>query len=262
MNERMTLTIADRVAHLELARPGSRNAMDPLFVTELDAALDAIDADGQVRSLLVTGQGPSFSVGGDLAYFVGRPDTHEADFGWMVDNWHACLKRLGAVPYPVVVAVHGGTAGGGLGFVYTADYVIAAENTRFAAGFADIGLSGDAGTSWYLPRLVGHRRAQAMLLDNLAIDAATALDWGLVTRVVPDDELAGVARATAERFAKRSATAFSRAKRLLLESSVNDQRQQLDAEAVAIKESAVRSDIVTGLSAFMAKQRPEFTDPY
>lgn len=259
---RLRLTVVDRVAHLELARPQSRNAMDPAFVNEMVAALDAIEADGAARALLITAQGPSFCVGGDLKYFVARPESHAEDFGWMVDNWHQFLGRLAQVQFPVIAAVHGGTAGGGLGFVWCADHVIAAESTRMAGGFADIGLSGDGGASWHLPRLVGLRRAQSMLLDNEMIDARQALDWGIINHVVPDAELEASAWEAARRFAKRSATAFSRAKSLLLESSTNGYLQHLEAEARAIHECAAESDVKTGILAFAARQPAVFTDPY
>lgn len=254
--------MTDRIAHLELIRPEARNAMDPTFVEHFGAAVDEVSANGAVRTLLITAQGPSFCVGGDLDYFSAHVDQHAETLSWMVDHWHEVLGRLFALDIPVVTAVQGGTAGGGLGPVWCADHVIAAQGTRMAGGFADIGLSGDGGASWHLPRYVGLRRAQAMILDNLAIDADTALEWGIVNAVVPEAELAEAAWSTAERFSRRSATAFRHAKRLLAESSTNGYVEHLRAEARAIHACAAEKDSFRGISAFLAKERPVFTDPY
>lgn len=260
--DRVTLTIQDRIAHLELTRPTSRNAMDPDFVRDFGVAVERAASEDEVRTLLITARGPSFCVGGDLAYFSSRPDSLESDLGRMVDHWHEVLARLAVLDLPVVTAVQGGTAGGGLGLVWCADHVIAAEDTRMAGGFADIGLSGDGGASWHLPRYVGLRRAQAMILDNLPIDAATALDWGIVNDVVPGSELPEAAWAAARRLSRRSATAFSQAKRLLAVSSTNGYVHHLRAEAEAIHACAASPDSAEGIQAFLDKRDADFTDPY
>ncbi|GAA1365132.1 enoyl-CoA hydratase-related protein [Arthrobacter rhombi] len=262
IGDRVTLAIANGIAHLELSRPVARNAMDPTFVEEFGATIDRVAADSSVRTLLITAQGPSFCVGGDLKHFAANTDRHEEILCWMVDHWHEVLGRLSALDIPVVTAVQGGTAGGGLGPVWCADYVIAAESTRMAGGFADIGLSGDGGASWHLPRYVGLRRAQAMILDNLPIDAATALEWGIVNAVVPDVELVDAAWAAARRFSRRSATAFSQAKRLLAASSTNGYLEHLQAEAEAIHTCAAAADSAEGIMSFLAKEQPTFTDGY
>ena len=259
--ERLTLRICERIAHIQLSRPEAHNAMDPAFVNEFSSAIDVVEAEQSVRTVLISALGPSFCVGGDLAYFSSRPTHLTDDLKWMVDHWHKLLPRLAALPFPVIAAIQGGTAGGGLGPVWCADYVIAAESTVLAGGFADIGLSGDGGASWHLPRYVGLRRAQAFILDNERVDASKALEWGLVNRVVPDNELGEIAWETARRFSQRSATAFAHAKRLLLESSTNDYVEHLQAEALAIHDCAERQDVRTGIQAFAAGTKPEFTDP-
>lgn len=262
VGRRVTLTVSERIAHLELTRPSAHNAMDPDFVRDVGQAVDRAAGEEGVRTLLITARGPSFCVGGDLSYFSSRPDSLEADLGWMVDHWHEVLARLARLDLPVVTAVHGGTAGGGLGFVWCADHVIAAEDTRMAGGFADIGLSGDGGASWHLPRYVGLRRAQAMILDNVPIDASTALDWGIVNRVVPAAALLEEAWETARRFSRRSATAFSQAKRLLAVSSTNGYVDQLRAEAEAIHACAASPDAAEGIRAFLEKRGADFADNY
>jgi enoyl-CoA hydratase/carnithine racemase len=259
---RVTLTVTEQIAHLELSRPAARNAMDPDFVRDFGDALGRAVDRQDVRTLLITAQGPSFCVGGDLSFFTSRPDSLESDLGWMVDHWHEVLGRFASIDIPVVTAVHGGTAGGGLGLVWCADHVIAAEDTRMAAGFADIGLSGDGGASWYLPRLVGHRRAQAMILDNVPVDAPTALDWGIVHSVVPREDLVDEAWTAARRFARRSARAFRHAKHLLRESSTHGLVEHLEAEAEAIHACAGSVDPAEGISSFVEKRTAVFTEPY
>src|SRR5882757_1996052 len=103
--ERVQLTISGPVAHLELARPDQRNAIDAAMVEAIADAVDTIETDQNIRSLLISGRGPSFCVGGDLKYFVGRLDTLEDEFRHMIGLWHATLPRLAAFPFPVVTAI-------------------------------------------------------------------------------------------------------------------------------------------------------------
>lgn len=107
----------------------------------------------------------------------------------MTSPFHEAFRILSRIDAPIVTAAHGAVAGGGLGYVYAADLVVAAEGTKFVTGFADLGLSGDGGGTWHLPRLIGARRAAEVYLRNTPITAADALRWGMVNAVVPADEL-------------------------------------------------------------------------
>jgi 2-(1,2-epoxy-1,2-dihydrophenyl)acetyl-CoA isomerase len=158
----------------------------------------------------------------------------------------------------VLVAAHGAAAGGGLGLLWCADVVIAADDLRIATGFVHLALSGDGGSSWHLPRLVGLRRAQELIMGGRVLDAAEALDWGLVTRVVPAAELVEQALAQARALAAGPTYAIGRMKRLLLESSGHGYAEQLAAERDAIVDCARTGDAREGLAAFAARRPPRF----
>jgi enoyl-CoA hydratase/carnithine racemase len=158
-----------------------------------------------------------------------------------------------------VVAARGAVAGGGLGLLWCADLAIAADDLRIASGFVHLALSGDGGSSWHLPRLVGLRRAQELILGGRVLDAAEALDWGLVTRVVPVAELEDAALEQARAWASGPTYALGRMKRLLLESSVNAYPAQLAAERAAIVDCGGTEDAREGVSAFTARRAPTFT---
>ncbi|WP_158461429.1 enoyl-CoA hydratase/isomerase family protein [Rhodococcus opacus] len=257
---RCTVTVDDGVAHLRLTRPDARNAIDLAMVEALAEAAETIASHDKARSLLISGEGPAFCVGGDLKYFTEHLDTLTDEFRTMVTLWHRTLPLLDELPFPVVTAVHGGTAGGGLGLVWCADHVVAAESTKIATGFAEIGLSGDGGSSWHLPRLVGMRRAKEMILENRALDANTALEWGLVNRVVPNDKLLNTALEQARRFANGSITATRQMKRLLAATMSSTHREQLTAELEAMLVCGAAHDSRVGIRSFVDRTRATFTD--
>lgn len=255
---RVALSIAEGVAHLRLSRPDARNAIDPRWVREFDAAIDAAGRAPGVRAVLISAAGAAFSVGGDLRHFAGRLDRLPDELGTMIGGYHAALTRLATLPVPVVCAVQGAAAGGGLGLLWCADTVLAADDARLAAGFAALGLSGDGGSSWFLPRLVGMPRAREMILENRVLSAAEALEWGLVSRVVPLDRLEGEALGTAARIAAGPTVAYGEMRRLLLRSFAVDLPDQLDAERQAIMRCGATADAREGIAAFLERRPPSF----
>jgi 2-(1,2-epoxy-1,2-dihydrophenyl)acetyl-CoA isomerase len=158
-----------------------------------------------------------------------------------------------------VTAAHGVVAGGGLAYVYAGDIVIAAEGTRFVTAFAALGLSGDGGGTWHLPRLIGPRRAAEALLRNRPIEAPEALEWGLINEIVPADELRARATALATEFAHGPTRAFGRLRALVRDAWNNDLSAQLWAEIEALKATAATPDAQNAIASFVAKQKPHFT---
>jgi 2-(1,2-epoxy-1,2-dihydrophenyl)acetyl-CoA isomerase len=149
-------------------------------------------------------------------------------------------------------------AGGGLGLIYVADIVLAAEGTRFATGFAGLGVSGDGGSSWFLPRLVGARRAAELYFGQRVLDADEALEWGLITRIVPPHDLAAAAEAAARQLAAGPTRAFGEIRTLLRGSGQASLDDQLQAETAALARTAATRDATHGIESFMAKSRPDF----
>ncbi|HEX6390759.1 MAG TPA: enoyl-CoA hydratase/isomerase family protein, partial [Solirubrobacteraceae bacterium] len=162
----VTLEIADDVATIRLARPEARNAIDPQFVADLRDAIKAASAPGAARAILVLAEGETFTVGGDLDHFTANAHRLGDELAAMIEPFHEALGDLAEAPVPVVCGARGAAAGGGLGLLWAADVVVAGEDLKVATGFARIALTGDGGWSYYLPRLVGIRRAQELVLEN------------------------------------------------------------------------------------------------
>lgn len=258
MSDRVRVEITDGLAELRMVRSEGRNGIDMAMVRGLDESLAAVEDDPGMRSLLVTAEGPAFTVGGDLGHLREHAARLPAELDAMIGIYHDVLGRLSRLPVPVTVAARGAVAGGGLGLLWCADVVVAADDLRIATGFVHLALSGDGGSSWHLPRLVGLRRAQELILGGRVLEASEALDWGLVTRVVPGDELEERAHEQARAFADAPTVALAEMKRLLLDSSTREYPAQLAAERAAIVRCADTEDAQEGLTAFAARRRPSF----
>jgi 2-(1,2-epoxy-1,2-dihydrophenyl)acetyl-CoA isomerase len=258
--ETIDYCVSDGLATMCLNRPEHRNAIDQRMATESLVVARRIADDPSIRAVLICGNGPSFSVGGDIDSF---PKDTSVPFGdllvRMTTPFHEALRTLNNIDAPIVTAAHGAVAGGGLGFVYAADLVLAAEGTRFVTAFAALGLSGDGGGTWQLPRLIGARRAAQAYLRNTPISAAEAQQWGLINEIVPAEQLRTRARALASELAHGPTRAFARMRALLRDSWHNDLPTQLRLEVDALEATADTADAAEGLAAFRAKRTPCFT---
>ena len=247
------------VATIQLNRPEAGNTFDLTLVEDFYEACGRAADDPAVRAVLLCGAGRSLSAGGDLAMFDGL-DQGELPrrLRQTIDLYHLALDRLTRIDAPVVCAVRGAAAGGGLGLLHAADVVVAAQDSKFALGYAALGLPSDGGNTWFLPRLVGLRRAQQLMLLNRVLTAPEALDWGLVTELVPAAEVADRARQLAQQLAAGPTQAFGRMKRLLRDSWTTGLPAQLSAETEQMAEAGASDDAAEGIAAFMAKRRPAF----
>lgn len=257
---RVALSIEDQIARLQLVRGEEGNAIDPAMVDALAAAVDEIEqaASGEVRAILIDADGPAFTVGGDLKFFAKHRDQLAEQLAGMIPPFHSALFRLASQPAPVVCAVQGPIAGGGLGLAWCSDIVLAAPEAKFACGFHKLSLSGDGGSSWFLLRLVGLRRAQEMYLGGRVLDADEALDWGLITEIVEANRLQARSLELAERFAAGPPLAFAHMRALLRSSSETGLEQQLARECEALLECGSSADAVEGVSAFVERRPPHF----
>jgi 2-(1,2-epoxy-1,2-dihydrophenyl)acetyl-CoA isomerase len=252
--------IHDALATVCLNRPDERNAIDMRVAEETLEVARRIAADDSIRAVLICGNGPALSVGGDIDYFLARSgERFGALLAQMTTPFHEAFRVLSRIDAPIVTAAHGAVAGGGLGYVYAADLVIAAEDTKFVTAFAALGLSGDGGGTWHLPRLIGARRAAEAYLRNRPISAVEALEWGLVNELVPPGEQRGRAEAVARELANGPARGFARMRALLRDSLHNDLSAQLLAETEALRETGDTADAARAINDFAAKRRVEFT---
>jgi 2-(1,2-epoxy-1,2-dihydrophenyl)acetyl-CoA isomerase len=254
----VTIQIKDGVAHLRLSDAEHHNRIGPPFVAALADAAAECDGHSDVRAVLISAAGPSFSVGGDLDYLGERAERMAEELDVMIGLYHATLTQLAALPVPVVCAVQGGAAGGGLGLIWCADVVLAASDLKLTTGFANLGLSGDGGSSWALPRLVGARRARQLLMSPRVVGADEALDWGLVDRVVQLDDLRAEAEAEALRLAAGPTVAFGHLKRLLRTSWETSWPDQLAAERAAMVDCGGTADAREGVRSFIERRSPNF----
>lgn len=245
------------LARITLSRPDAGNAIGVEFVDDLLAACERVAGDAGVRAVLIDSQGKNFCVGGDINAFAAIADPG-AYIEELAGRLHEGIEALVTLPVPVVVAVRGAAAGAGLSLAAAGDIVIAAESATFTLAYSGIGLTSDGGATWTLPRLIGLRRTQEMAFLNRRLSAAEAEDWGLITRVVPDEALDAEALAVAARLAEGPTQAFGGIKRLLGQSHNADLHEQLAAEAKAIGAALSTRDAQGAVRAFLAREKPVF----
>lgn len=240
----LVITTENAVAVWTINRPHIGNAIsDKEFVTAFETAVDEANRDTSVRAVILTGEGKIFSAGGNVKEMADRQgmfglDPLDQRYAY-VDGIQRLPRALARLEIPVIAAVNGAAIGAGCDLAAMCDIRIASEWASFAESFVQIGLvPGDGGT-WFLQRAVGYERAAEMTLTGDRIDAATALAWGLVSRVVPHDELIGAAKDLAARIAKNPSHALRMAKRLLQESRSGQMESTL-AMAAAMQPLAHR----------------------
>ncbi|PIF20183.1 MULTISPECIES: enoyl-CoA hydratase/isomerase family protein [unclassified Acidovorax] len=243
------------VATLRFNRPEALNAIDVPMANAFLAAVQSIAADPGVRAVVLRGNGRGFMAGGDLATLRADPVQGAID---ILTPLNAALQLLAQMNAPVIAQVHGAAAGAGLSLVLMADYVIAAEGTRFNLAYINLGTSCDVGASWALPRIVGVRQALEIALLGEAFTADNALRLGLVNRVVPGAELDSATTALAQRLASGPTLAYGAMKRLMRASMEHTLPEQLAAEKGAFVHCAGTEDFRAGVEAFHQRQSPQF----
>ncbi|MGQ0837555.1 enoyl-CoA hydratase/isomerase family protein [Actinokineospora sp.] len=249
----------DGVAHLRLNRPEAANGMDVPFLRALYDAIMTAHGQAGLRVLVLTGEGPHFCAGGDVKTFLGKgealPDYLREATAWLQN----VAQGLLALRAPVIAAVQGFAAGGGgFGLVCASDIVIAAASAKFMSGAARAGMAPDAGSSVTLAQIVGVRKAMEIFLENPTLTAAEAERIGLVTRVVPDDQLREAAFAAARKLAAGAPLALGATKRLVWSGLGNRVEAQLPEEARTVAELSGTADAREGLAAVIERRKPTF----
>jgi len=242
---------------LTLNRPQKLNAFDAAMHAALAAALDEAAGDADCRAVLLAGAGRAFCSGQDLAEpGLTGPD---ADLGAVIErSWNELVRRLRALPKPIVCAVQGTAAGAGASIAFASDITLAAEDARFVQAFVRIGLIPDSGATWVLPRLVGPARARALAMLGEPITGADAADWGLIWRAVPAATLMQEAHTLCGRLARLPAEALAATKRALEDAATNTCDAQLALERDLQAALGRSADYAEGVAAFQQKRAPRF----
>ena len=259
----VSFEVRGRVGILTLNRPAALNALHLGIIDEIRAVLRTARDDAAVRAVVITGAGRGFCAGADLS----APDTsNSTSMGETVsDNmdshFNPVVHDIDAFPKPVIAAVNGVAAGGGVGVALAADIVIAAESASFIQVFAPrLGIIPDMGSTWYLTHLLGRARARALALTGEALPARRAEAWGLIWKCVPDDALMAEAMDTAERVAAVSSVAARMTMQALDAAMNNGLAEQLDLERYMQARMANRPAFREGIKAFAEKREPDFSD--
>lgn len=254
--ENIEFDITDAIARITLNRPDKLNSFTGAMHVEVASAMDKVEASG-ARVLVLTGNGRGFCAGQDLS--ERRGNSENIDLGETVDKFYGPLvRRLRALPIPVVVGVNGVAAGAGANVALAGDIVIAARSASFIQAFCRLGLIPDTGGTYVLPRLVGHARAMGLAMLGDKLSAEQAQQWGLIWECVDDDALAARLNDLAQHFSQAPTKGLAYTKRALNQSLGNTLDQQLDLERDMMRELGHSYDYREGVAAFMEKRQPVF----
>jgi 2-(1,2-epoxy-1,2-dihydrophenyl)acetyl-CoA isomerase len=246
------------IARITLNRPDAANGLDSLMASELKQAAQQCDGDPELKVVILTAQGRFFCAGGDLKEMLSHGDEIGAAAQALADDFHAAISMLSRMHATLIIAVNGVAAGGGFSLALIGDLVLAAESANFTMAYTRAGLCPDGASSHFLPRLVGLRKAQELMLCNPTLDAREACTLGLITQVVADQDLSAETDRLANEFASGARLSVAYARKLLLASPGNDLEAQMALEGQLLAQCAASPDGREGIQAFVDKRKPGF----
>ena len=260
-----TLLTSDQgaVRIITFNRPDLLNPLDVESGSELIKALDMAEKSQKIRALVLTGKGKAFSAGGNVRLMAQglsqgiRPSNFFREVAVLLNQSILALRKL---PKPVVCAMNGVAAGGGIGWALACDLVVAAENSVFDPGYVRIALTPDGGTSTFITRLIGLKRASEFFLLGKPMNAAKALELGVINQTAKPDKVLETALALAQKLAQGPAEALAQTKRLLNQANLDDLAERLEDERKTIEHQADQPDFKEGITAFFEKRKPIFKD--
>lgn len=257
-DKHMTLDVSNGVGVITLNRPDEGNPVVHGMVEELLDKAIICDEDPAIKVVILTGSGRMFCVGGGLKDFAQQGDNITRHLKLVTQLFHGAISKFNRMAPPVIAAINGVAAGGGLSLALTTDLALAAESAKFTMAYTNAGLAPDGSSTFYLARMVGMRRAKEMALLNTVLSAEQALDWGLVNKVIPDKDLMTATMEIALKLAEGSGPAYGETKRLILAGATESLEAQMELEARAISSLAGSPDGREGVAAFIDKRKPEF----
>jgi 2-(1,2-epoxy-1,2-dihydrophenyl)acetyl-CoA isomerase len=261
-SDSIRLGVADGVGTLTLDRPGFLNALDADMGHGLAGAVEALVEDPAVACLVVRGAGDHFMAGGDVKHFHGllelEPGARREAVGEMIVAVHQAIRCIQSSPKPVLASVRGACAGFGVSLMAACDLALAADDAVFSLAYVRIGTSPDGGSTWFLPRAVGAKRAMELALLGDRFTAVEAHGYGLVNRVVPVVDLEAETARLAGRLAQGPAETLARTKRLVAGSLEASLEAQLTAEQACFLAAVDGPEFEEGVRAFVEKRPARF----
>jgi len=254
--ETITLEQSGPIARITLNRPDAANGMNNTMTRELADAAKRCDTDA-TKVVVLTGSGRFFCAGGDLKSFATAPNRGQHIKG-VADDLHRAISTLARMDAVLITSVNGTAAGAGFSIAVTGDLVLAAESASFTMAYTKVGLSPDGSSSYFLPRLIGITRTKELMLTNRTLSAQEASQWGLVTEIVPDDQLSARTDELAARMAATASGSNGAVQALMLATFSSGLEGQMELEGRMIAERAESADGREGVDAFMAKRKPGF----
>ena len=246
------------IARLALNRPDAANGLDSLMASELKQAAQLCSGDPELKAVVLSASGRFFCAGGDIKEMMSHGDEVGAAVRSLADDLHSAISTLSRMQAALIVAVNGVAAGAGFSLALIGDIVLAADSSSFTMAYTSAGLCPDGSSSYFLPRLVGLRKAQELMLTNRTLGPQEACALGVVTRVVADDDLAAQAEQVASDLANSARLSTAYVKKLLLASPGNDLEAQMELEGQLVSRCAASPDGREGIQAFVDKRKPEF----
>ena len=255
--ETITLEQSGPITRITLNRPDAANGMNHTMTRELADAAKRCDTD-VTKVVVLTGSGRFFCAGGDLKSFANAPNRGQHIKG-VADDLHRAISTFARMDAVLITTVNGTAAGAGFSIAVTGDIVLAAESATFTMAYTRVGLSPDGSSSYFLPRLIGITKTKELMLTNRTLSAQEASQWGLVTEVLPDDQLAARADELADQMASTASGSNGAVKALMLSTFSSGLEVQMEFESRVIADRAESADGREGVDAFMAKRKPEFS---
>src|ERR1700692_776336 len=249
------LRIEGPIATITLNRPGAFNSIDLSIAKKLEQLGAEVEANDDIRVLVIEGEGRAFSAGGDLQTIGAAPETDNIApvVGELLKHYHAFIETVRRMPKIVLSSVHGSAAGAGMGLAFVAALCFAADDPRFTPAYGKIGVSPDGGSTVGMVGTVGTRRSLQIFLAEDSFSAQQAHDWGLVAKVVPTAELKAATRQFAERLAQNPPAAIGGTKALVYQAALTPTKQQLDAEEAKIIETMETDEFRIAVKKFTSK---------
>ena len=256
--ETLDFSISNNIATITLNRPENANALNPIMAKELSNMAIECDENKDIRAVIIEGSGKMFCAGGDLKAFSDAGDSAPALIKQMAGDLHIAISRFSRMDAPTIAAVNGTAAGAGFSIAISADVVISVKSAKFVMAYTNAGLSPDGSSTYFLPRRIGDRRARELMLTNRVLSAEEALEWGLINKIVEQENLSATTRELAEEFACGPTLAYGKVKNLLNASFDNGLETQMELETRGISDMARSSDGREGIQAFLNKRKPNF----